>query len=89
MVAAMNSGIRVRESIRFYDLAIDARGRSAEGRSMDRDPWDAEEESRKHISRAMAGHVPSGLPMKQTRRALRGFRLDTRLRPKRTTTTAR
>jgi hypothetical protein len=37
MVAAMNSGIRVRESIRSYAKAIDARGRSAEGRSMDRD----------------------------------------------------
>jgi hypothetical protein len=37
MVAAMNSGIRVRESIRSYALDIDARGRSAEGRSMDRD----------------------------------------------------
>jgi adenylate kinase len=37
MVAAMNSGIRVRESIRSAAQTIDARGRSAEGRSMDRD----------------------------------------------------
>jgi hypothetical protein len=64
MVATMNSGIRIRESIRFYVLDIDARGRSAEGRSMDRDLGTPKKESRKHIDTcrgvafAMAGFVP-------------------------------
>jgi hypothetical protein len=90
MVAALNSGIRVRESIRSYAKAIDARGRSAEGRSMDRDlgtPKKSQEGTPVCNVGACAAlvHTPAGLPMKQTRRGLRGFRLEIRLRPKRTT----
>jgi hypothetical protein len=99
MVAAMNSGIRVRESIRSYAKAIDARGRSAEGRSMDRDlgtPKKSQESTPEcSVGACNVGvcaawvNVPAGLPMKQTGRTLRGFRLEIRLRPKRTTKPAR
>jgi hypothetical protein len=95
MVAAMNSGIGVRESIGSYALAIDARRRSAEGRSMDRDLGMPKKSQRKHIDTcrgaacAIAVHEAAGLPMKQTWRPVRRLRLDTRLRPKHTTTTAR
>jgi hypothetical protein len=72
MVGAMNSGIRVRESIRSFALAIDARGRSAEGRSMDRDLGMPKKSQRKHIDTcrggacAMAVHEAAGLGLKQT-----------------------
>jgi hypothetical protein len=58
MVAAMNSGIRVRESIRCFALAIDARGRSAEGRSMDRDLGTPKKSQESTSIRAVVGHVP-------------------------------
>jgi hypothetical protein len=57
MVVAMNSGIRVRESIRSFALAIDARGRSAEGRSMDRDLGTPKKSQESTSIRAFVGHV--------------------------------
>jgi hypothetical protein len=97
MVGAMNSGIRVRESIRFNALAIDARGRSAEGRSMDRD-LGTPKKSQESTSLCAVGlcavwadatSAPGiGLSMKQTCGALGGLGLDMRLRLKRTTKTA-
>jgi hypothetical protein len=76
MVAAMNSGIRVRESIRSYAKAVDARGRSAEGRSMDRDLGTPKKSQESTPACATTVHVPAGLPMKQTaeRRALFGLK---------------
>jgi hypothetical protein len=67
VVATMNSGIRVRESIRCYAKAIDARGRSAEGRSMDRDLGTPKKSQESTPARAALVHVSAGLPMKQTR----------------------
>jgi hypothetical protein len=89
MVAEMNSGIRVRESIPAYAYAIDARGRSAAGRSMDRDLGTPKKSQESTSTCATVAHGPAGLPMKQTRRGLHGLRLEMRLGPKRTTKTPR
>jgi hypothetical protein len=70
VVAAMNSGIRVRESIPFFVYAIDARGRSAEGRSMDRDLGTPKKSQESAPKSAIVAPVPAGLPMKQTHRCM-------------------
>jgi hypothetical protein len=63
----MNSGIRVRESIRLFAYAFDARGRLTEGRSMDRDLGTPKKSQASAAISAELVCVAAGLAMKQTR----------------------
>jgi hypothetical protein len=53
-----------------FALAIEARGRLAEGRSMDRDLETPKKSEASTTTCAEVVHVPAGLPMKQIRRCL-------------------
>jgi hypothetical protein len=75
MVETMNSGIRVRESIRASCAAF-RYVRTFNRRTVDGPrPWKAEEESSKHREMGRVANAPAGLPMKQIPNAFLHWRL--------------